>query len=98
MSPEVMTDLVIHRHKGILIHHEASTDQAIPLRKGVMKAMEAMTGKVILHHLPVVVHLPVVDHLLVTAAAVTGLQEAAAVPATTLPLHAEEVKQLVKQY
>ena len=59
--------------------------------------MEAVTGQVIRHRLlPVVVHPPVVVHLLV--AAVTALQEAAAVPATTLPLNAEEVKQHVKQY
>ena len=60
--------------------------------------MEAVTGQVIRHRLlPVVVHPPVVVHLLV-AAAVTALQEAVAVPATNLPLHAEEVKQHVKQY
>ena len=97
MYPEVMTDLAILLHKGTMILLRVSTGQVIHLPKGVMIHLEAVTGQVIHHRLlPVVVHPPVVVHLLV--AAVTALQEAAAVPATTLPLHAEEVKQHVKQY
>jgi hypothetical protein len=93
MYPEVMTDLAILLHKGTMILLRVSTGQVIHLPKGVMIHMEAVTGQVIRHLLlPVVVHPPVVVHLLV--AAVTVLQEAAPVPAITLPLHEEEVNNM----
>ena len=94
MCPEVMTDLAILLLKGTMILPRVSTGQVIHLPKGVMIHLEAVTGQVIHHRLlPVVVHPPVVVHLLV-AAAVTVLQEAAPVPAITLPLHEEEVKNM----